>query len=1119
MTEEKRINNSFSHNEELFHDLKVLFILLSITILLFIVNSLTTQSVTNSADSSELKDFLTGVTITDINNNPLKDETLYVGEQYKIELKFQEGDAQGRQLKKNADGNLTYQIPKAFKVDKIDNVDLKVIIDGEEKVIGTYSIDENGFLTIQVTEDGQTALDSSDNISFSFNVTVTAQTNPDGEDNSVHFGDTGGSFDFNLTDDAKIEVEKQGYYTEDKKGTDGSNPTGGILSYTVKTTVEHGEVHDVVISDVLTPPKNESFTIKPQGNGDVPNVKITIKKADSETPVELESKDYEVKSVVQDSEGEYQQKSFELKINDSCNCLPLQEGDIVEVTYEYRVEYHDKGDKYWDEVSNSVNVEGKQKIKDPESQEKEKDVSDSQETKVGVSRKPIGGGKIVKDQEYNEKKNSLHYSIYAVVPQGTWEPFFIYDGMNTNINGENYSLSEFNKDGRVTNVKVSAIDLEPSMITWTDETWDVDLLNQLKKVKGDKKELDGFDYYSKSLDGYNSESMDQYLYRLGGTMLHIMFGVEEGQNQDGNWDKWGHWKYEEDRLIIVEYDLDLSDDTLLLKKDSEEEAKEFSKEEVLKSGITNTVQLHYGGYSMGTYAFYNDAKKIEKKGTFDKNTNTIDYSVSLNTTDNDIRAYLASVSDDWNTSGQAHGWQYSYTMQAAFYDVLPEGWEYVPGSLYAVSLSWGTETKWTYENKYYSEYKKETIDGIERNIIDAPLGYFRINEANGNYRDMYAATFKDPNVTQLTFHYKLKATEEFIKEHANDLKDTIVQNTASIKDTKGVKFSDNTDVLYFPTRLIKNAKQEGSTNLMRFTLEVNPSGVDLDKNNDFLIVTDKSNGLQVQTETITVKDSNDKMLEYKGIVTQGQTLSNNEWGLIESDSEDEGQFKLKVPDSEKLTITYDAYIIQLGNDVEVSNSASIDSVVRSDTNYSGTLQVNDFYGTGEGNTYKLTIVKSDQDLTSKKLSGAKFEYCIVVTKDSMLEKTEDIKIDGKTYPCYKENGWEFTTDTNGKYEIKREANWKLAPNNYYILKEIEAPPGYYLSEEPILFYYGAENQIDKENYPTAVFALPNGTLNITNEKTHNIPRTGSIGTRVFYVTGLLLIILAISLIYKKSKIK
>ena len=86
MIEEKGLKNLFSRNEELFHELKVLFILLSITLLLFIANSFVTQSVTNSADSSQLKDFLTGVTITDIDGNSLKDETLYVGEQYKVEL-------------------------------------------------------------------------------------------------------------------------------------------------------------------------------------------------------------------------------------------------------------------------------------------------------------------------------------------------------------------------------------------------------------------------------------------------------------------------------------------------------------------------------------------------------------------------------------------------------------------------------------------------------------------------------------------------------------------------------------------------------------------------------------------------------------------------------------------------------------------------------------------------------------------------------------------------------------------------------------------------------------------------------------------------------------------------
>ena len=204
-------NNSESANK-----VNLIIILLSITMFLIIGVASIGFSLSNNTTSHDLKDFIQGVTITDADKNPIDDGTLYVGEKYHIQLQFQEKGAQGIQFGPNDSSQLTYQIPKAFKVEPVKNVNLKVSINGHDVDIGTYSIDEDGMLTIQLNDQGKQTLESSNDVSLTFDITVTAQPNPDADDGKIHFGDAEGTIDFNLTNDAKIEVEKTGIYTEDE---------------------------------------------------------------------------------------------------------------------------------------------------------------------------------------------------------------------------------------------------------------------------------------------------------------------------------------------------------------------------------------------------------------------------------------------------------------------------------------------------------------------------------------------------------------------------------------------------------------------------------------------------------------------------------------------------------------------------------------------------------------------------------------------------------------------------------------------------------------------------------------------------------------------------------------
>ena len=119
---------------------------------------------------------------------------------------------------------------------------------------------------------------------------------------------------------------------------------------------------------------------------------------------------------------------------------------------------------------------------------------------------------------------------------------------------------------------------------------------------------------------------------------------------------------------------------------------------------------------------------------------------------------------------------------------------------------------------------------------------------------------------------------------------------------------------------------------------------------------------------------------------------------------------------------------------------------------------------------------------------------------SSLTPNKDVTIDGKTYHCYTDDSWNFTTGDGGKYEI---IGWNLEKGNYYILEETKAPDGYEL-EKPVLFYFGRENEIDKTKYPDAVYVLPGSTtsLEIADPPiTYELPETGGPSPFYLYLLG------------------
>ncbi len=1016
----------------------------------------------------DMKGLVGNVTITDQKGEEVKDGKLYVGEKYSIHLEFQEKGAQSGdegQFQWSDDGKMTYQIPKNFEVEQRSDVELKAVVDGEEVVIGKFSIDENGVLTVELNDAGKKALEGSSSFALSFDMDATAQQMEGGSDEDVHFGDTGENFKFVVTDQPQITVEKLSDYHSDTQ----------ILEYTVHTTVDHGPIQDVVVSDVLTPPQTPGITLEMLDD-------ISAKVMRGGEPIELTAEDYELVPVTPDPANPYALQTFQVKLKEGSKYASLQTGDELFVNYQYKANFDQSAaDRFFGQVVNEATVTGSMPMKDPQTGgETIVPVEEKRGSYAEVYWDTNGDGVVSKDQHYSEATGLLHYTLYAAVaPNAEYAPFFINDRATVEYDGYTWIVQGFDAD-HCRNLEVYAQDVA---------NWPI---KDFPAGAGEKKELVGYDYHdalAENVPGYDPKSMDNYIYWLYDGIddvkaadLYIYFGM------DSEYAK-GHWKYDLGRLITVEYDLDVTNGLTLCRvnDDGTSVTVTLTKEDVLLTGISNKVTLQYGPFFPSYKTFFSNGEKLNKTGKLDKINNTIDYTVSLNLSDSTVWEYLLDV-----------GNQGAPITSAAFYDDYADGWDYVNGTLTATTYGKNGEVfVYPYTPGAGDYYTRGSIteDDFGDGDIKAYLWNF------GNNSGLLCWAFADTYSTlvdRLEFTYTLKASDEWLKEHAYSGSETNVHNRAVIEDNTMPHWDAEADVPYFPNRLNKTAEQDGTSNLIRFKLEINSIGADLDPDKDYLIVTDESSGIVIDPNSIEVTDESGNKLTGLGYTTEGGELTLDQWGFLPS--EKENQYRLKIPDGKKLFINYQASIPEMG-EVEVSNKASIDGVDRADSSYDGALVVDKVYAGGEGNTYRLTTEKTDSQNASRKLKGAEFKFYMVKKEGESWEDTKTFTIDGENFSCYSKDDWQFETNESGTFTI---TGWNLEPGRYYILEELEAPDGYQKLEGPVLFYYGLEDR----SIPAGVtVAVPYGVLTVGDPPVqYKLPESGGPGTWPCVLAGLALVL-------------
>lgn len=181
-------------------------------------------------------------------------------------------------------------------------------------------------------------------------------------------------------------------------------------------------------------------------------------------------------------------------------------------------------------------------------------------------------------------------------------------------------------------------------------------------------------------------------------------------------------------------------------------------------------------------------------------------------------------------------------------------------------------------------------------------------------------------------------------------------------------------------------------------------------------------------------------------------------------------------------------------------------------------------------TYELDVTKVDGQDANKKLAGAEFK--LMNANKTKYAIVENGKVTGWTEN--EKQGTVLTSDNNGLFTVTG-----LDDNTYY-LKETKAPDGYNTLKDPIEFVIKATTANNQEWGGSASsaftkleiglknnkgeFEYTDGTtddgsvsMTVKNNKGSILPETGGIGTTIFYIVGVVLVLGAGVLLVTKKR--
>ena len=1053
-------------------------------------------------NETQLNPYITEVDAEKIVNGVWTPATEFAdGESARITVNYRFGD----NVVTATNRSVTYQLPDGVTVNEA--VTDGIITNKEGTRIGSYTIDTNGKVTLTFDEDRvKDEKGFSGDISFE----ATVHNNSDENKHSINFGGTSSSITVTKPQESAFDIhtEKTGSFSDDKK----------TINYTIVTSTTKGTEGSVTITDKIdgNNTKNATFSYK---ENSIKVVKIDANGKTSDVPPDQYSKtvsgtegdsNFVIANLPKLKAGERYEVTYQAAVGTKTV------GQYAEIAN--TASSKSGSNEHWNWCSNKIQS-SLQKIGwyDAASDliywtitvNPGKDTDVSRWTITDQTPAPIVGNVTIKNDsgstvgtitdldgkndlninlsEYignaveSQKKDAYYIEYATKAPEG--EPgssFTVKNTANATKDGQTVGTSTGKVDGTVRDWKVeknhqstaytdlasgilhpqwsAAVTVpagELTSFTYTDTFGDV------KDAGG--KVVEGAEHYTtagtleKELEGHLQLVVDdhlKYVYKgptstscenqgrpseSSDIRIHVTFYDQNGNKVEAN-NSYTHIK----RFTVEVKNM--------------QEGNGFKARSLVTGTYSSIFDIH-GMPEGDTWKVTNRASvrdvsdeaeysytkperflKQVKTGSqnnadvFDSGTTTVDY--------NDMNGQL-TYRLLLSTNKQDEG-----TITVT--DTLPEGVKYVEGSLQA--------------RFFKSEYDRHPTNyaGSDFNSNSKPKVTTTQND-DGTTRSMtieipdYHYSSEYPTVE---IQYTVSLAEDPAWEDMT-LTEKDYTNTAEWGNSKD---SSETKVTREREKIIKSGKQltddDGKPyGRIRYTVVINPAGLDLDPDSNTLTLTDSLSSGNLAAYNPSLDISSVRLYNYDADRDDhiGTEIANTSYSMKYDSAA--SKVVLQIPDSKALILVYEYQLDEnYTNGTVISNSAELSGQGSGSSNIEMKTQSSSAHASRD----KLDIYKIDSRNNQITLPGVEF------TLDRYDRQTGWTSVQ-------KDGNATLTTDEGGKLEwIVSGENPGLKPDTLYRLTETKAPEGYKKNSEPSYFIWKARTSSDDTAYTNS------GAQNITD---------------------------------------
>lgn len=538
----------------------------------------------------------------------------------------------------------------------------------------------------------------------------------------------------------------------------------------------------------------------------------------------------------------------------------------------------------------------------------------------------------------------------------------------------------------------------------------------------------------------------------------------------------------------------------------------ISKDELTLDGtrtVRQFIDQYTTFYNEAQLKFYDDSDNYVEYGTYLYRKTGDEFrkkSKILENGDIEYQIYFENITGDGGTYFNANAAGNYPISDFIFKDTFDSNFEYVQGSLkMEIYYKWNMLDS---EELYVSLYYDKPIEG---NVIEISADDWLENTelTNNMFHGIPLIDIIHENAYNMGFviTYTLKPKDSLFDDPS--ISNFLVRNVAEISWIDVVD-SDNPKTItlgpvmnsfeYSTGMITKDAQQlkygDTLSNIIEFTVELNPNLLDVNSSGDYFIVEDDmSENLTLLWSSVKVyKEVNGEYVELNGILKTLNPTTNT--------------LSFTLPDNVKLKLVYRT-IVSGSGDVSISNKAKILGFHDSSDSVNTVFSIGSSTSTASGSEVSFYMLKQDLD-TNVPLSGAKLALYGRADTNKQGEVPEGVSetiLVGDVTLYYYES---YVSGADGTSKVGESL---LVNGGLYALVEYEAPLEYVLSTEPIPFYF---NKLPDGGNAEYDIVLDQSAFVVTNEVyKYLLPETGGNGNLKYLICGFAIMLVAICILIKK----